>query len=81
MDPTYIKFAAIAAGALLLVWPMIPKALAAVQASVAPGPKAHPGLIDATVSLSQVKAYLESEDKAIEAAIETLAIAVVKKGL
>jgi len=78
MDPTYIKFAAIAAGVLLLVWPMIPKALAAVKASV---PKAHPGLIDATVSLSQVKAYLESDDKAIESAIETLAIAVVKKGL
>ena len=85
LDPTYIKIAAIVGGAVLLFWPLIPKAIDGLKGLAPTGRtrKADPDLIDATTALSLVKTYLDSDNAHpdIEAAIETLAVAVVKKGL
>ena len=84
IDPLYIKLAAVASGAALLLWPLVPKAFAAVKAALPsrlPVVSSEPGLIDATSALSLVKKYLSTKDKAIEEAIDVLAVAVVKKGL
>ena len=84
IDPLYIKLAAVASGAALLLWPLVPKAFAAIKAAMPsrlPAVSSKPTLIDATSALSLVKAYLASKDKDVEAAIDTLAVAVVKKGL
>ena len=85
IDPTYIKIAALAGGALLLFWPLIPKAVEGLKGLVKSEPalKSDPDLIDATTALSLVKTYLDRDDSHpdIDDAIETLAVAVVKKGL
>lgn len=84
IDPIYIKVGAVVAGAALLLWPLVPKAFAALKGALPsrlPTLSTEPGLIDATSALSLVKKYLASKDKSVEEAIDTLAIAVVKKGL
>ena len=81
IDPLYIKLAAVASGAALLLWPLVPKAFAAVKAAMPSRLPSDPSLVDATSALSLVKDYLGSKDKDVEAAIDTLAVAVVKKGL
>lgn len=81
IDPIYIKVGAVVAGAALLLWPLVPKAVAALKVSLPGRGSKEPGLIEATTALSLVKSYLGSDVKAIEDAIDTLAIAVVKKGL
>lgn len=77
-DPTYIKIAALVGGAVLLLWPLFPKAVAAIK-GLAPAPK-KTGLIEATEALGLVRAYLDG-DEDVEPAIEELAIAIVRKGL
>lgn len=80
IDPNYIKWGAIAAGAVLLLWPLIPKLIEWAKKAVAVE-HGEATFVEATACLGRVKAYLDSDDPDIEGAIEDLAIAIVKKGL
>ena len=82
IDPSIIKVGALALGAVLLLWPLLPKAFEAARKTVG-GSSREPDLVDATKALSLVKTYLGRENARpdVESAIETLAVAVVKKGL
>lgn len=82
MDPLYIKVGAVVAGVALLLWPLVPKAIAALKNAVpTPRPTASHGLMAAMSSLTTVKSYLGEGDVKVDEAIDTLAVAVVRKGL
>lgn len=83
IDPTLIKFGAVAAGVALLLWPLVPKAFEALKGLVPERKEEDPSMVEATRALGVVRDYVydyNDPDK-VDKAIAVLQSAIVNRGV